>query len=163
MARPVCDCISLARGKNWGCTRTLCPELDSSGNLPEDLGLRDQREHLICDTSAVHTAQIRLIQTTKQAIVLQIEVQGHRGNGETSEDQVDVDPQKIHLDDRGEGIRHGRKLLDGTGWRNALENIDEMRKEVIASDVLGCENEGIDIGAYSKSRASESECARAQI
>lgn len=67
--------------------------------------------------------------------------------GDSGEDEVDADAPVLELDDGYKGPLDSGQAGDGARWGHLYEQIREVFEVVVARDVSGSGNEGIEIGA----------------
>lgn len=125
----------------------LGPELDGSQGLSEGASLGDQVKDLIRHTCAVQGTKLGLIQTTQKGRVLQRQVLRQLLLYYPGEDQIDADAGILEFDDGDEGVGDDGQAGDGVLGGHFDEHPREVLEIVISRNILGGDDEGIDIGS----------------
>ena len=110
----------------------LGPEFDSAQCMSERLGLWYQLQYLVRHSCTVDAAQISLVKTTKEIVVLQVEVERHLWLLQTSKDEIDTDAGVFKFHNGHVSVGDRRELFNGTGWRCLFEKLGKVLEEVFS-------------------------------
>jgi hypothetical protein len=143
-----CDTAGVA--KNRAVYRApVCPELDSAQRISEVAALWYRREQLLDHPSAVHATNGRLFQMAQHRLVDRLQLLGHRRHGgHRRKEQIQAHAAVLHLDDGHVGILDRHELADVFCVGQLPEDRREDLEEVLDKDMLGHDDEGVDVGRW---------------
>ena len=118
--------------------------------MSETLDLRGRLYKLQYCPCAVHAAHSCVVKTSQHVFVDTLQVPGYLRHGrQRHKEQIDADSRIFHLDQRDEsfwhGVQLGYELLVGHAPKYGFEVIEV----VVEGDLLGRNNEGVDIRCWS--------------
>lgn len=129
---------------------SLSPELDGAKCKLECFLFRDQRKDLIGYACSIERAHLVFGQAAQEVVVVQVPlfVVGKLTKAlNRTEDKIDADARVLKLDDGNESLGYRGQVGNSARGSHFLEKLGEDVEVLLYSDVLGYDDEGIDIGS----------------